>query len=455
MRQSELYNGLAGEVVRRYVKASTLLSALPIILIWCLLALVIYLLRNQIESRHLDLMQWILATVMSLWITGRFALAASRGDVHAGFFSHHHYSAGELLSYTGRAILYNLCWFLPALALGLYLKQAGNALRLFFFLKLGIGFGWVAIGYALLVVLSFFGPLLAAALAVYTESLSEVFSREPWQWLFQERRAELICYCSQTVGGIVLFLLTFFLVFVTLQILVSTLSIRAGLYFNAALSYLPFILAPILVGRLSGALVAKDELAETAIASTLNGTGKPGVAVKGRSVYEDLMREVPHMSPAEAESQISQIKAEEATTDQAVVLSYLYAQAGHPEEAIEQAKRALTQCLTDDRGIDAVKLFRFFGKDKSKLDLNEQDLDKLGSYLALQNHYHEAAWCYLTAAKRLQGEAQLLMQKNYLRICDQVRQSGASEAAKGLYVLFCKHFPQSSLFEFAKGQIES
>lgn len=454
MGQSELYNGLAGEIVRKYVRAATLLSVLPIILVWSLLALVIYLLRNQIDLRYLDLIQWIVASLISLWMTGRFALAASRGDVHAGFFSNN-YSAGELLSYTGRAVLYNLCWFLPVLALALYLKHADNALRLFFFLKLGIGFGWVAIGYALLVVLSFFGPLLAAALAVYTESLSEVFSREPWQWLFQERRADLICYCSQTVGGIVLFLLTFFLALVALQVLVSNISIRAGLYFNTALSYLPLLLAPILVGRLSGALVAKDELAEAIMPSTLNGTGKPEAAVKGRSAYEDLMRQIPHMSHAEVESQINQIKAEEATTDQSVVLSYLYAQAGHPEEAIEQAKRALKQCLADDRGSDAVKLFRFFIKDKSKLHLNEQDLDKLGSYLALQNHYQEAAWCYFTAAKQLQGEAQLLMQKNYLRICDQMRQSGASEAAKGLYVLFCKHFPESSLFEFAKGQIES
>lgn len=454
MEHSELYNGLAGEIIRKYLSGSTFLSALPIILVWSVLALLIYLLHNQIDKRYLDVMQWLVTVLISLWMTGRFALAASRGDIHAGFFSEA-YSAAELLSYTGRALLYNLCWFLPALALGLYLTHSDNALRLFFFLKLGIGFGWVGIGYALLVMLSFFGPLLAAALAVYTESLREVFSREPWQWLFHERRADLACYCSQTIGGIVLFLLTFFVVIVALQILVSSVSIRAGFYFNAALSYLPFILGPILVGRLSGALVAKDEIAWVEASSPSKGPHKSEKPVNARSVYEDLIRTIPQMTKEEAEAHIRQIKSEEATTDQGLALSYLYSQAGYPEEAIQQAKLALQQCLAEDRGTEAVKLFRFFSKDKSKLGLNDHDLDKLGAQLSLQNHYQDAAWCYFSAAKQRQGEAQLLMQKNYLRMCDLIRQSGGAEAAKGLYILFCRHFPESSLFEFAQSQIES
>ncbi|QRN04031.1 hypothetical protein GH742_09190 [Legionella sp. MW5194] len=454
MEQSELYNGLAGDVVRKYLRGSTFLTALPIILVWSVLALVIYLLQNQIDKRYLSVLQWLAVVLVSLGMTGRFALAASRGDMHAGFFSGG-YSAAELLSYTGRAILYNLCWFLPALALALYLTHSDNALRLFFFLKLGIGFGWVGIGYAVLVLLSFFGPLLAAALAVYTESLREVFSREPLQWLFDARRANLACYCSQTIGGLVLFLLKFFIVIVVLQILVSAVSIRAGLYFNAALSYLPFILGPILVGRLSGALVVNDEIARAATSSPSKGPDEPEKAVHVRSAYQDLIRTIHQMTREEAEAQIRQIKNEDTTTDQLLALSYLYSQAGYPEEAIQQAKLALQQCLAEDREVEAVQLFRFFSKDKSKLGLSDLDFDKLGAHLSLQNHYQEAAWCYFSAAKQRQGEAQLLMQKNYLRMCDLIRQSGASEAAKGLYILFCRHFPESSLFEFAQSQIES
>lgn len=452
MDDKRVYAGLSGEIVGSFLRFETFVVIIPMGLVFAGLSLLSYLLEDKIPPAYLSTGVLILSALFFALFTGRFAVAAQYGDYHSGFFSDKLYS-GAVLAYAIRYILFNLFWLIPAAIIIYYFSNSANAIALFFLLNLGVGLGSsVGIWYACLVVLIFFGPLLAALLACHTKALSEVISTDTWAWLFLDRGADLAAFLGQVCGGIILFCMKYFILFFILKTLAFSLSMKLGLYLNAVLSVVPALLFPVILGRLSGAFVAMDELDVRSFDIPKADT-KADLLQEQKKTYDDLLRTINTLSADDLAQAQQNAEHAEANIYQALVLSYLYKKTKGLEEALSHARKTLGQCLIEGLGRDAVQLFRYYFKEKTALKLSTEQLLQLGHYLDLENAYPDAAWCYMLAAIQAPEEDKLAIQKEFLHVADVARQHGAHELANSLLHLFCKQFPKSSLTEFARAQI--
>lgn len=466
MDTTKFYPGISGEIVRYFIRLETFIVMIPMALAWLSLALLSYLLQSNLYSVwvNLFLAEYVLPyfhyfiTLVSLFLlalfTGRFALAARRGDYHCGFSSHQLYS-GELFAYSARYIIYNLFWYIPALLMTYFLFRGSNILELFFFLKLGSSLGSsVQIWYACFIVLVFFGPLIATLLAIYTESFSEVISIEPWKWLLSRRSSDLPAYMGQALGGMILFLMKYLLPFFILKTLAFHISLKMELYLNEAFVFLPFIIFPILAGRLSGAFVAMEDEGNELSGEQL-AKGQSTAAMEQKKMYEHLLQTINDLSPEDMGLIEQKAESAEPNIYQELILSYLYKRTKDSKLALLQAKQTLSQCLNSGMEYDAVTLFRYYIKDKTALNLSAEQLLQLAHALTLQDAYAEVAWCYMMAIIQVPDEEKLAIQKKLLQVAATARQQGAHEIANSLFTLFCQQFPDSSLAEFARQQIDS
>jgi hypothetical protein len=135
-----LYPGLAGDVVRQFIRFNTFLVIIPMGLAWLGMALLSYLLENRVPSTYLDYSVLIVNVALIVLFTGRFAMAAKNGDYHCGFFSPQ-LAPGDMLAYAIRNIIFHSIWFIPVLLIIFYLSQKTPFLELYFLLKLGISLG--------------------------------------------------------------------------------------------------------------------------------------------------------------------------------------------------------------------------------------------------------------------------------------------------------------------------
>ena len=465
MDADRLYQGISGEIVRYFIRFETFIVMIPMALAWLGLALLSYLLKNNLYNFYINLyiakyilpyFQYFL-TLVSIFLlaifTGRFAIAARRGDYHCGFSSHKLYS-GELLPYAARYIIYNLFWYIPALLTSYYLFRCSNILQLFFLLKFGSSLGsGVDIWYAFLIVLVFFGPLIASLLTIYTESFSEIVTVEPWKWLLFSRAADLPAYMGQVIGGIVLFIMKYFLPFFVLKTVLFHISLKMELSLNEAFGFLPIIIFPILIGRLSGAFVAMDD-EESDLVGGQEIKDKSNAAVEQKKIYEHLLQTIEELSPAEMESIEKKAETEEPNIYQALTLSYLYRKTKDQEQSLLQAKKTISQCLDKGMDYEAAQLFRYYIKEKTALNLAPQQLLQLANSFTLQNAYADVAWCYMMAIIEVPEAEKLAIQKRFLSVANTARQHGAHKVANSLFTLFCQQFPDSSLTEFARQQID-
>ena len=305
------------------------------------------------------------------------------------------------------------------------------------------------IWYLGLIVLAFFGPLMAALLAIYTESFSEVISIDPWKWLFSHRAADLPAYMGQTIGGILLFLMKYLFPFFVLTTLAYYISLKFELCLNEAFGFLPIIVFPILAGRLSGSFVAMEKEE-----SELSGKETANADMEQKRIYEHLLQNIKELSPADISIMEQKTESGEPDIYQALVLSYLYKKTRDQKQALLQARQTISQCLDKGMDYDAVKLFRYYIKEKTTLNLSAAHLLQLAHALTLQDAYADVAWCYMMAIIQVPDEEKLAIQKSFLHAAATARQNGANEVANSLFKLFCQQFPDSSLVEFARQQID-
>jgi hypothetical protein len=450
------YSGIAGEVVQHFIRIKTFASAFPMALAWLAIAGLYYLLQDKIDPPYLFYSVLFISALLIALFTGRFAMAAKEGDFHAGFSSEQLYS-GEMLNFAIRFLLFNLFWFIPALLIIIYLVKSHFILELYILLKLGISLGsGVGVWYAILVVLSFFGPLISALLASQTQTASEVISSKPWLWLLFHRAGDVPAYIGQVAGGMILFFMKYFLPLFILKLLVFKISLKGGVYFNEVLGYLPLVIFPIILGRLSGAFAhfneesneqsPKKDKASTAFSPDSSSTQKKD--------YEHLLKNIEQLSPSELQQTEEKVKQTEPDIYQSLMLSYLYKKTQQPEQATLQARHTLKQCLDESYGYEAIKLFHYYIKERTALNLSTEQLIQLADYSVLHNAYNDAAWCYIMAAVQLPEEQKLAVQKKFLHMADTARQHGSPQTANSLLTLFCKQFPDSSLSEFARQQID-
>lgn len=450
------YSGIAGEVVQHFIRIKTLASAFPMAVAWLVLAGLYYFLEDKIAPAFLAYSILIVSAVLLALFTGRFAMAAKEGDFHSGFSSEQLYS-GEMLSFAIRFLLFNLFWFIPALIIIICLIKSNYILELYILVQLGISLGGgIGIWYAILIILSFFGPLIAALLASKTENVNEVISAKPWLWLLFHRSGDVPAYIAQVVGGMILFFMKYFLVLFILKILVFKISLKAGVYFNEALSYLPLILFPIILGRLSGAFVHfNEESNEQGLKKDKASSAfSPDSSSEQKSDYEHLLKNIEQMSQPELQQAEEKARQSEPNIYQSLILSYLFKKTQKPEQALVQTRQTIKQCLDASYGYEAIKLFHYYIKERTALSLPAEQLVQLADYSVLHNAYNDAAWCYVMAAVQLPEEQKLALQKKFLHMADTARQHGSAQTANSLLTLFCQQFPDSPLVDFARQQID-
>lgn len=447
------YSGVAGDIIRQFIQFKTLISAIPMAIAWLVLSLAAYFLEGKMDTTYLAYALLIISSVLIALFVGRFAMAAEQGDYQGGFFCDKVDSA-DMASYAVRYLVFNLFWIIPCLILVKFLFEINNLVELYILLRLGISLsGSVDLWYALLVVLSFFGPLFAPLLASYTQSLSEIFSLKPWHWLLFKRARDLPAYLAQVVGGMVLFFMKYFLPLYILKLLIFKISLVGGLYFNRGVTTLPLIILPIILGRLSGAFIAVDEENYDDGAHEESPKDNKTVQQGYKIAYEKVLKNIETMPQSELEMAEQEALAAEPSVYKALVLSYIYKKNQPLEKALPQAQQALKQCIENALGYDAVRLFQYYAQERTAFKLPPEQLLELADYAVLHNAYNEAAWCYITAIVELPEEQKLSVQKKFLHMADTARQHGAVTAANSLLTLFCKQFPDSPLSEFARQQI--
>lgn len=451
------YSGLAGEIVRHFIRLKTFIVLIPMALVWLGLSLIAYFSKGYGYDNALHYFQLIVSLFFLAAFTGRFALAACRGDYHCGFFSRQ-LPGDEVLGYIIRFLIYNAVWMIPALLMTYYLLQPKNMMELFFLFRFGISLGnSVGIWYACLVVLAFFGPLTAALLAAYTDSLSEVMSLEPWQWLLNDRADDLPTYLAQLVGGMAVFFMKYLIPLFILKVLAFKLSLKLGIYFNEALEILPLLIFPVLLGRLSGAFVAMDwehiELG-TSDQNKAQNQRANNFLPEQKKIYENLVQTIEDLPQAELELAEKRAQSVEPNIYQALVLSYLFKKTKESQVALMQTRQTLSQCLQEGLGFEAVKLFHYYLKERTALNLPAEQLVQLAHYLTQQDAYADAAWCYMMAILQSPEEEKLAIEKHFLHVADTAQRRGAQNVANNLFSLFCQQFPDSSLAEFARQQIK-
>lgn len=455
MEKAGLYNGISGEVVRGLLNYHTVISMLPVMFLWLVLFGLIHLFDGRGASQSLDNFLLISAVIIYSYVTGRFAIPASRGDFDAGFFNAGILN-GDMPSFVTRNIIYNLLWFLPFKAISYGLLNSNNHLEIYFFLKLGISLGgWAVIWYAILVLLVFFGPMVAALLTIYTQFLSDVLSVEPLFWILKERCRDLASYFSQIIGVTVLFFIKYLIPLIILKIIAFKISIKFGLYVTKFMTLLPLIVTPIIIGRLSGVFVAVERLKlDQFIDNKEKGQPTPNGFMQGeKKDYEHLLSVINTMTIDEIKNMIASLKAKKSNIYKQLSLCYLYQKAGNQQEIISESQQAIRLCFQEGMGYEAVKLFRNLVKERNQLKLTVEELTGLAHFLTEKNYYADAAWCYMMAIRQMPEEEQLGLHKKFLHMADLARRHASNETANQLYQLFCNEFPDSPLSEFAKSQI--
>jgi hypothetical protein len=318
--------------------------------------------------------------------------------------------------------------------------------------------GVYGIWYALLICLGFFGPLIATLLATYTNSFSEVFSLEPWKWLLLERSADLPAYLSLALGAMLLFFMMYFLPLFIIKIILINIDIKLGFYFDYLLSYLPLFVLPVIHGRLSGAFVAmngeQSEMNGEEVGADESPLSRPNFLSEQKKIYEHFLQTIEQLSSSDLEQFEDRAKSEIPNIYQALILSYVYKKNKQLKQALQQAKQTISECLHEGLGYDALQLLRFYQTERKELAITAESLIQLGDYSTLHNAYLDAAWCYIMATHQLPNEEQLAIQKKFLHMADKARQYGEQKTAKNLFSLFCKQYPDSSLTEFARQQID-
>ncbi|WP_367605540.1 hypothetical protein [Legionella sp. W05-934-2] len=465
------FRGYAGEVVRNFLKFSTFLTIIPLIIFWFVVYLIMYLMGNKLPG-----LIYLLINLLTVsFLLARFTIPACAGELDAGFFSPH-IQKGDTGSFVLRYLIYMFAWMIPVYLLAKYVLKVHSVFSMFFFGPSSFGASSSFHGLlALVIVLAIvFGPTISCILAAITSSLEEVFSLEPIIWLWSDRRYDLGPYYSAAFGGLIVFYAKYIIPLSIINILLYKSSFEAGITFSTFISILPFLISPIIIGRLSGAFVSGEQSIADPIdthASPLspspispnspngNGNGAQPTSeteswAQLKDKFNELLPRLEKMSESELTEQVKMFNAFDSNNVHVqLALAHLYYHQKQSTKALNQAKIALKSSLHNGMGYESVALFQKFKDSKAKLDLDNQALISLGAFLTNQHYFTDAAWCYMIAiASAKSDNDKLEYQKKYIEMADKANRANESNLAYQLYQLFLKQCPDSTLADFVTDQ---
>lgn len=469
MDEISQYRGYAGEVVRHFLKLSSLLTIIPLLVFWVVLYFIMYMMGNKLPP-----MIFLLINLLAFsFLLARFTIPACEGEFDAGFFSSH-IRRGETGSFVLRYLIYMFAWMIPVFLIAKYVLKLNSIITMIFFFSRSLVDSSSINGILALAFL--FGPTISCILAAITSSFEEIFSLEPIIWLWSDRRSDIGPYYAAIIGGLAFFYVKYIIPLSIINVLLYKSSFQSGLAFSYFISLLPFLVSPIIVGRLTGAFIAGEQtMAEPVDNQDSHAPYSPppqsntNSSDNGNSVQtnndseswanlknklNDLLPRLGKMDDSELANQVSSFKLLDTNNVHVqLALVHLYHHQKLPEKALEQAKTALKSCLQNGMGYEAVTIFQLFKQDKAKLDMDNQAMVSLGAFLTSQQHFMDAAWCYMMAIASAKTEDEKLeYQKKYIEMADKANQANETSLAYQLYKLFLKQCPDSTLADFVADQ---
>lgn len=470
MDEISSFRGMAGEVVRGFLKFGTFLTIIPVILFWFFVYILLYFIGNRLPG-YLFL---LINLIASSFLIARFAIPASQGELHAGLFNNHIHR-GETLAFVGRYFIYTLFWIVPTTLLAYYVLKTDSLLGLMFsssfFSFSGAGFHGLLL--ALIILICIFAPTISCILATETSSFSEVFSLEPLVWLYDERRNDLGTYYVSIIGGILVFYAKYLIPLLIIDLMAYRISLEAGMSFSLFIYLLPILVSPILIGRLSGAFIAgESNLYEQPTAThspvvsqglgraSANNTSQSETILqqnelsdlaKCKKTYEHLVNQIDKLNTEELNKLMSEAENAKQNVYTLLQLSYLYKKMDRKTESLAKANAAFSICLNEGMGYEAVQLFKYFTKDRSQLQLANSQLLVLAPHLSKHQLFMDAAWCYLLVmADELSSDELLSIQKKFVSLANEAGQQNHLDISINLYNLFLQRYPDSTLNDYVK-----
>lgn len=483
------FRGFAGEVLRSYTRPTLFLTVFPMLVVWLIFVVYMAIVGHKIPM----LINMAIIYCLFAMFIGRYAIPASRGDLTTGIFSAH-IARGETLSFVARYVIISLIWGIPlVLIIWGVTGQIQNTLMTNFMhgpvipgFSGQVGFQSVVLFICLILLLIM--PLFTAILAAATQDITDVIQPGFWGWLFSERRADILPFLAAMAGGIAMFWLIYIIPFVLITYVAFKTSSNAGAAVATFFSFLPFLAAPVLIGRLAGAFIAgetemdvdtdpnaqafKQEVyADSDVANAIaqniaeqTGTTPPAQASQNAPSTEivimsfhDIVSNVRNLSDKELTKAI--ITAEQALeanpfdVNRAVELIYLKKRMEQEDASLSYAGKAITLGVERNAHNLVLDVYRAFVKERTKLDLDEKALRGLSQLLIDKQHYLDAAWCLYYTIK-VSGADPIAIQKRILGVADEALKEKKYDDAIALYQFFVKKFPGSDLEGYAKEQME-
>lgn len=468
--EHERFRGLSGEVVVAFLSFGTLISAIPVLVLYGL-ALLIGAFAIPDSAYFLRPLLLVAATAFA---TARFALPAVRGELDSGWINDN-VSYAEAGAFALRYLLLMLAWgVLAALLVWLGMQLAGESMMMMGMMgppsPAALGVGAVPLLLALFIALV--APTLSLIACSATDDLRGAFSPDIWRWLLQEQVGNVMVFYAAMVGGFFVFFLLFALPLLMVTGLLSALSPGLGVALGGFVMLIPLATYPILAGRLAGALVAgetEDELHEEASfireedrsAAAPTSSKQPPQAMPDdqaetaaphtadRAVQEKLIQQVEGTEPLHMENAIllanNRLNARPGDPVAAAGLVLLLCKAGRQEELGERAEKAIRINLKADNGLLAAKMFIGLGKARRGLGLHPVEYRKLGEMLRGLRGYLAAALCLVEAVAAYDDEARA--EEALIELLREAEGRARKEDVENIARLFRQRFPQSTRLE--------
>jgi hypothetical protein len=404
-------------------------------------------------------------------LIARFAIPSSKGELNAGIFNTQ-IEQGETLSFVARYLFYTLLWIIPVYLIGHYQFNGSELLGFIIFGSTDFFTqGMQGILTMLLVIVCIFAPTLCCILATETDSIADVFSLSPISWLYHERRDDLGTYYSSIIGALFVFYAKYIIPMLFINYLAYKISESLGSIITSLIYILPVLITPILIGRLSGAFVSGESpIEEASPTSSLRSPSAtisnheesaktttnrepniPTSAAEIKKEFEQLMTQLEQLNQVGLNQALERANKNQHNIYAQLQLCYLYKKLEQSTAAIQQTNTTLSKCINEGMSYEAIQLFKYFSKERAKLNLPPDQVQILAAHLGNHRSFLDAAWCYLLVISKLSDAEEILtVQKKLVSLATQAEEKGNLDVALTLYNLFIQRFPESTLVEFVK-----
>ncbi len=485
MSEYSNFRGLAGEVVVSFVKPGSVVSAVPVLVFFGVgLGATAYLAPEDFFPYDL-----IIVLVLAAFAISRFAIPSRLGHYEEGWFSQYNSNA-ESLTFSFRYLVCNICWVMPCFLVLFAAEKLGVDLFLLNTDPMEMaGSGFVGVVGLFIALMVIFAPTLSLLICTASNSIPEILGIGVWKTLISDHKADLVVFYAALIGGVITFWILYFFPLFLIVITAFALSPALGGALAGFVFALPFLLAPILLGRLSGAFV--HGLYETDNGGTEGEEGDPP-AIEADSLSSPILlatiddepseqpsSEVPPASvqilPVAVDIQGSQLSEKAAIrnliakvegveslkldnmillarnkvlsrpTDPypAAELSLLLGKKEDGEEMIRSLAVSIPLAINEGVPKLAMRLVMSAVKAKLRPDLDEATWETLCGFFEAAGRFHTAVYCLQSAGNMTAEKIEVL--------AGSAKERGNSKELGWLNQVLVKKFPDSPQAEHARG----